>query len=195
MREQGLRKDALESIDRLIADASSWPSFERRRFVAWIYDTQEQLPEVHQLIVETLRQKLILPALEDWHAEVSGNSTPTRLLGMATGKVEYFEDALKLDADDDYSRYRLVSRLLYDVDFQCHHLPDYFIGEPAKALDDLKTARDLANQFRDSEIKDSLVAEFTELTSMVIDWNSFVESSHDSFAGWCDANNRNYNWC
>ncbi|MEQ9379730.1 MAG: hypothetical protein RJP95_02620 [Pirellulales bacterium] len=195
LREKGLRKKALASIDNLITAADSWPTNERRRFVTWIIEAQQRLPEVHQLIVTPLQRKLIEPTLDEWSHAHPGDPIPKRLLGLATGNVDCFQQALDLAPDDDISRFRIISRLVYDVDYQCHHLPDYFIGEPSKALDDLNVARDLSKLFVDKSIAESLADEFTELTNKVNDWVVFQSSHQKSFAGWCDDNKRNYTWC
>jgi hypothetical protein len=195
LREAGRRKEALKAIEQLVFASGLWSRVERRRFVAWILDAQLRLPEVHQLVVEPLRRNLILPTLEDWQEDDPGDPIPKRLLGMATGNIKYFEEALNLDSSDDYSRYRCASHFLNDVDYQCHHLPDYFIGEPTKARDDLAAARDFAKGFVNKKIDDSFVDEFTDLSNKVDDWFAFLESNQQSFADWCAANNRKYKWC
>ena len=194
LREQGLRKAALASIEEFITDASAWSDAERRRFVTWLYDTQIRLPRVHQLIVEPLRKKLVLPTLERWQRDDPSNAVALRLLGSATANCEYFEEALEIDPSDDYCRYRLVEILLREVEYQCHHLPDYFIGELPTATQDLATARELVAGFTENAIAESFAPAFDDLTNKINDWQSFLDSGQESFADWCVANNRQYNW-
>ena len=194
LREQGLRKRALQSITQLIADARRWPAVERRRFANWIFDVHLRHPEVHQLIVTPLNQQMLIPTLKEWTENEAENSAPCRLLGFATGDHQHFSDALALNPQDDVSRYRLVLRDLAGVDFQCHHLPDYFIDKPSDAIATLDSAREMTMGFVDSRIGASLESEFSLLRSKVNDWVAFQRDGGDSFVVWCNQHNRNYEW-
>ncbi len=194
LREQGLRPQALQAITELIAEASDWDDNARNKFADWIYSTSLRNPKVHQLIPTTLNMQLLVPTLEQWATSEPSNAIPERWLGFATGDHEHFSNALALDATDDISRYRLVSRDLGDVDHQCHHLPDYFIGEIDTAIITLDRAKALTADFSNPEIAPALADEFGELYSKVHDWQTFKESGSDSFADWCAANDRDYRW-
>jgi len=194
LREQGLRPQALQSIAQLIADAASWEDDDRRRFADWIYATALRNPEVHQLIPTPLNRQLLVPTLQQWAASDSSNAIPQRWLGFATGNPEHFSNAIAIDPTDDISRYRLVSLELYDVDYQCHHLPDEFIGEVVTAISTLDHARAMAADFSNPEIAATLEEEFSELYGKVRDWQAFVSSGGESFADWCIANGRDYQW-
>ena len=194
LREKGLRKQALASIERLISESADWSTSERRRFVNWIYETHLRFPDVHQLIVTPLNQRLLIPTLETWIADDPANSTPRRWLAFATGDHTHFVDALSRDPQDDMSRYRVVYRHLADVDYQCHHLPEYFIDDPIDASKLLADARDLCAGFCDPRIVPSLEDDFATLNGKVNDWIAFQKTGGDSFAEWCDENDRNYEW-
>ncbi|MFM7930858.1 MAG: hypothetical protein ACKO9Q_24385, partial [Pirellula sp.] len=103
-------------------------------------------------------------------------------------------NALSRDPTDDISRYRLVSRDLADVDHQCHHLPDYFIGEIGIAIMTLDRAKAMATEFSNPDIGPTLEDEFSELYGKVRDWQAFQASGGDSFGDWCIANGRDYHW-
>ena len=194
LREKGLRKQALASIERLISQSSEWPSSDRRRFANWIYQTHLSFPNVHQLIVTPLNQRLLIPTLESWITDEPENATPRRWLAFATGDHSHFSDALSRDPRDDISRYRLVCRHLGDVDYQCHHLPDYFIGEPIEALGLLDAALDLGLGFGDQRIMPTLADEFADLRSRIKDWITFQATGDPSFSDWCVKNERTYEW-
>lgn len=194
-RERGLRKSSLEAIAKLVSVADEWPTNDRRRFSNWIYETQLRLPEVHQLIVAPLLNGLIIPTLDEWADAETDNAVPRRWLGFATHNHEHFSAALSLDAGDDVSRYRLVCRDLADVDYQCHHLPEQFIGDPQEAIAMLSRAEQMAKGFKDSRIAPELLEDFGELSRKVNDWISFLAEAEDvSFADWCVERNRNYVW-
>ncbi len=194
LREKGLRKQALASIDRLICQSADWTDEERRRFTNWIYETHLGSPEVHQLIVTPLNQQLLIPTLETWIADDPANATPRRWLGFATGNYTHFTEALSRNPKDDISRYRLAWGHLDDVDYQCHHLPEYFIGDPADALKLLDDARDLCKCFCDPRLMPSLEVKLTILYGKVNDWITFQESGGNSFSDWCRKNDRAYEW-
>lgn len=194
LREQGLRPQALQAITELIAESSGWEDSARNEFAHWIYSTSLSNPEVHQLIPTPLKMHLLVPTLEQWATSEPSNAIPERWLGFATGDHEHFSNALALDATDDISRCRLVSRDLGDVEHQCHHLPDYFIGEIDIAIMTLDRAKALAADFSNPDIAPTLADEFSELYSKVHDWQAFKESGGDSFADWCAANDRDYQW-
>ena len=194
LREQGLRPQALQAITELIAEASGWDYTARNRFADWIYSTSLRNPDVHQLIPTPLNIQLLIPTLQQWATSEPSNAIPERWLGFATGDHEHFSNALALDATDDLSRYRLVARDLGDVDHQCHHLPEYFIGEIATAITTLNRAKALAADFSNPDIPPTLEDEFSELYSKVSDWQAFQTSGGESFADWCTANGRDYRW-
>ena len=195
LRERGLRKDALASIDRFMKLALSWPVPERRRFVTWLYDTQQSVPQVHQLVIQPLRCRFALPTLEAWSLSEPSNSVVWRLLGTATANTEHFGTALDLDPADNYSRFQIILRLLQNVSHQCHHLPDYFIGEPVEALQDLATAQAMASEFVDTSIPEALASDIQDLQNKINDWQTFLATGEESFSAWCSNNNRSYTWC
>jgi len=194
LREQGLRPQALQAITELIADAAGWSDKARRQFADWIYSTSLRNPEVHQLIPTTLNQRLLVPTLQLWAASEPSNATPERWLGFASADHQHFSNALSLDSTDDVSRYRLVSRDLADVDHQCHHLPQYFIGEIDSAITTLDRAKALAADFSNPDIASTLEEDFIELYGQVRDWQEFQASGADSFSDWCIASGRDYRW-
>jgi hypothetical protein len=194
LREQGLRPQALQSISQLIAEAASWDANARRRFADWIYSTRLRNPEVHQLIPTPLNQQLLIPTLHQWAAVEPSNAVPERWLGFATADYQHFSNALSLDSREDIARYRLVSRDLADVDYQCHHLPEYFIGEIDTALNTLDRAKLMTTGFSNPDIARTLEDDFNELYGKVHDWQAFQVSGGDSFSDWCIANGRDYHW-
>lgn len=194
LRERGLRPQALQAITELIAEAAGWGDNARREFADWIYSTFLRNPEVHQLIPTPLNQQFLVPTLQQWVASESSNAIPERWLGFATGDHEHFSNALSLDPTDDISRYRLVSRDLADVDFQCHHMPHYFIGDVDTAVMTLDRAKAVAADFSNPDIAPTLESEFSELYGKVCDWETFQRSGGDSFGDWCVANGRDYHW-
>ena len=194
LREQGLRPQAMESITELIAEAARWSDNSRRLFADWIYSTSMRNPEVHQLIPTPLNQQLLVPTLHEWAAAEPSLAIPERWLGFATADHQHFSNALAIDSTDDVSRYRLVSRDIADVDYQCHHLPNYFIGEINTAITTLDRAKGMAADFANPNIAPTLKEDFDELYGKVRDWQAFQESDGDSFADWCRANDRDYRW-
>ncbi len=194
LREKGLRPQSLRAITELIAEAAGWTHQARRQFADWIYSTSLCNRKVHQLIPTPLKLDLLVPTLQEWADSEPTNATPKRWLGFATGDHQHFSSALSVDPTDDVSRYRLVSRDLADVDFQCHHLPEIFIGEIDTAIFRLNRAQSLAADFSNLEIGPTLETDFSVLYGMVCDWQVFQESGGESFADWCIANRRDYQW-
>lgn len=194
LREKGLRPQSLQAIAELIDEAAGWTDHARRQFTHWIYSTSVRNPEVHQLVPTPLNQQLLIPTLQEWAASEPSNATPERWLGFATADHQHFSNALSLDSTDDVSRYRLVSRDLADVDHQCHHLPEYFIGEIDTAITLLDRAKALAADFSNPDIAPTFDDDFNELYGKVHDWQAFQASGGDSFADWCIANGRDYHW-
>jgi len=195
LRDRGLRKQSLAAIAQLIEDAARWSTVDRRRFADWIYDTQLRLPDVHQLIVTPLKQQLLIPTLQEWADSEPANHIPRRWLGFATADHDHFVAALSLCPWDDISRYRLVVRDLGCVDFQCHHLPDFFIGDPHDAISTLNGARELLRGFIDSAIAPPLERDLADLYARVSDWLAFQATDPSaSFATWCFENGRDYHW-
>ena len=194
LREQGLRPQALQSIREFISDTEHWDELDRRQFADWIFSTSLRNPAVHQLIPANLNQQLLIPTLRQWASSDSRDATPERWLGFAAADCQHFKNALSLNFADDVSRYQLVLRDVDDVDYQCHHLPDYFIGEIGTAIDTLDRARKMAAGFSNPDIAPKLEIEFDRLYDLVGDWKLFQTTDSTSFADWCVANGREYQW-
>ena len=144
LREKGLRKQALEELNRFVAQVVDWSFDRRRELVDWLLWTRYRGPEVHWLIAFPLEQGVIQPTLLEWTIISPTEPTPHRWLGWYfhghRGRGWYFRGndslwrAIELGDDTDIPRSTLINRLIRDIEYATHHLPHYFIGDPEQCL-------------------------------------------------------------
>ena len=167
LRAKGLRKPALRKVEVFVAQALCWSFTDRTRFIAWLMpqlgtfggSNSPLLPHplLAQFVLPTLLEwKLVEPERVElwvWHGSlVSGDES-----------VVCFKGALEIDPDCQQARRALASFAINDVEYNQHHLPDYYVGDPEADLQSLAYALRLINQGSKLEYGDTMRMEITEL--------------------------------
>ncbi len=147
LQGRGIRKAALKHLDRFVAQAAGWPFEDRHRFTVCVLD------HLHSdEIAAPLNWKVITPTLIEWPVREPENAEAFMYLGLNHGP--HAEDnllrALELDPGCQPARARLCNYLMDDADFNQHHLPDYYINDPAADLLDLAEAEAMCKGYEDT---------------------------------------------
>jgi hypothetical protein len=191
LRENGLRRQAFDALGRFIDVAASWGAAEQRTFAEWVVRLQAALPHVVELIPEPLKRWLV-EVLRTWSDETE-EGAPQRWLGVLTGDVAAFWEALRRDAGDDLARGRLVRHLTGLLDYATHHLPRGFIGDPQGVLVETE-AQELLAGFRDASARELVEGSYRAARQKVLDWMDYRASGTPaSFDEWC-SRMRGYRW-
>ena len=189
LREQGLRRESFRALERFLKVAREWTESHRRQFVEGLIELHLDHPEVHQLLSTPLTQGLLLPVLLRWRESEPNDASPlTWLAALKQPNSEaLLRRAVELDPANPRARSLLVEYLLQAVDFDHHHLPHEYLGDPLATLQSLEEASRLATPQQLQGIE--------ERRQLIGDWLQFqVDSQEMSFSDWCQARARSYRW-
>ena len=175
LRAKGLRKPAFAAMTTFIAEATAWPYEDRRQFAVWICELGvSRKPEV---LPQPLFVQLVEPTLEQWLESDELDPRPAYFLGLfATWSAEKpdsvarFESALARDAAFEPARLALVDGMLGDVGYSQHHLPEAYIGSPAKDLMLLNAASVLLESVRHPQARQYRLGELEEYRRQAEHW-------------------------
>jgi hypothetical protein len=152
--ELGLRRQALGHIESLIGTLQQL-DVSRQRELASILCRETAISTGHKLIPHPLQTEFIKPVIRDWLESDPDVAEPRRW----TGDLEDLKRAVELDPSCDYTRWRLVLRILEYVGFSTHELPSGYLG-------DVETDEDLlilAGREAQRLIDDATRAKFLDL--------------------------------
>lgn len=191
-RSQGLRRQSLGVLDAFVRKVLAWPEHEQWQFVDWLWRTQLRSPSVHQLIPHPLMTRVVLPVLHRWVSAEPNNATPYRWLGFATRDMSHFRNAVEIDGSDDIARTAIIEGIVGQIDYSCHHLPEFFIGSPQEMLEIADEAARLVIGLRDAQTATRLDAELKHARQQVVDWLEFQGSGEHDFDEWCARRGHKY---
>ena len=146
--EQGLRPLALRQIEPLLGKLHSLPESEQRSLASLLLHACEHEPG-HRLLPHPLYEGFVRPVLDRWKVELPNDPEPLRW----TASIDDLARALSLEPECDYTRRKLILRILEFVGFSTHELPDGYLGDVAEDLDLIALARREAGLFLDTEIR------------------------------------------
>jgi hypothetical protein len=161
--ELGMRKQALKSLDRFIADMERRPFSERCQFVSWLCVRTDRHWGNSILMPHRLRIRIVEPTLAEWTIVEPTNSEPHRW----TGGYDHLLQATELDRNDQIARRKLVICVLSRVSNNAHELPIGYLGAPHEDLAALDEAEEILAKLRNGEDRDALVADIMEVRSAI----------------------------
>lgn len=188
LREQGVRREAFTALERFVTGAKAQDTETQRRLALRVFDAHCVTPEAHQFLSDPLRAGFVEPVLEAWIAERPNDPTPNATLALLRGDRPLLEGALALDPNDDRVRARLISALLWQVDFATHHLSESrLIG----SLQDVEEWLTEATGHLDAAPRPNALAplaeELAEYRRLVSDFVEYQSHPEGSFPEWCRA--------
>lgn len=187
-KEQGLKKQALASINAFVAELLVLPAAQQRAMAAELSALSFYNPQIHQLIAHPL-MVCIQQVLQHWATEEPSNVTPHKWLGHMARDLACYERALALDPDDDICLSQVADACLSHIDYQTHHLSEsLFIGELSDARSCLDKAQALVARMGEGELKHRLQQDLLHFTRLLDLWQAYSTSATEqSFAHWCQS--------
>ena len=146
--ERGLRRQALEHIEPLIACLHAL-DIQRQRELASILCRETEVSPGHKLIPHPLQTKFIDPVIRDWIESDPHAAEPRRW----TGDLEDLKRSVELDPSCDHTRWRLIMCILGHVGFSTHELPQGYLGDVETDEDLLIRAGREAQKLIDEETR------------------------------------------
>ena len=186
LKEQGLKKPALNAINRFIALTSTLPLPEQRDMVLHLSHLAWRHRHVHQLIAYPLHQYLS-QMLSDWVATAPTQAEPYRWLGYFSQNPEWFSKALQYDATDQISLQQLIGEALAAVDHQTHHLfESRFIGDVAQAQQSLAQAAQYITRLTSVTQQQQLSGQCAYYQRLISCWLQYQQTDQPlPFSQWC----------
>lgn len=210
-RERGLRKQALRSLGAFVGTAEWWPFEARLSFVAWLCAHLERPGWARfDLTPHPLTNRILRPTLEEWTTHDPRAPLPHRWLGMFFGysypgiraglvgppdSVEkHLRRAIELDPTEQPARVRLAELLIGGLEYDAHHLPQYYIGEAESDVGVAEEAAHLIEGITDSDDRGRLRGELAAAKQLLEDWLAFSLEPATDFDEWCRLRGRQYVW-
>jgi len=208
-RESGMRSVAFQHLSAFVSAICGDSFAKRRDFVDWLCDRFWHYERAAAgLLPEPLLQRVLLPTLEEWRSATPVQSSPWRWSGVvlsATGyqgmraglyapnsdAQEFLTRAIEIDPGDQIALLRLVECRIGFLDFQAHHLPDGYLGDPEADLQLAADATSLCQRIQNNAARDRLLQELAGARELILDWGESQRSGKD-FRTWCREHNRNY---
>lgn len=101
---------------------------------------------------------------------------------------------MELNPGEQPARVRLAEILIAGVRWDTHHLPAYYLGDPARGLADAAEAMRLTGSIRDPQEQARLRTEIRHVQQLVEDWCAFQAEGSRDFDAWCRERGRTYSW-
>lgn len=186
-RERGLRKVSLETINRFILDANSWPVAKKFEFVAWILSLRDERPELCDLIPTPLYKGFIGPVLTEWMKQEPSNPEPLRL----SNTYETLRKALAIDSKDEKAAELFARKVVQQLSMSAHELPDFgYLGEASSDLALVQECIAVLHQLGSSKLE-PLQSTLNQLQDLLNSWSDYsVSRVQMPFKDWATRNHR-----
>lgn len=210
-RERGLRKQALQNLETFVGTAERWPFESRLSFVAWLCAHLERPGWARfDLTPHPLANRILRPTLVEWTSRDPRSPLPHRWLGMFFGysyldiragrvvppaSVEHhLRRAIELDPTEQPARVRLAELLIGGLEYDAHHLPEYYIGQAENDVGVAEEAAHLIEGITDPDVRGRLRGELAAAQQLLEDWLTFSQEPETDFDEWCRLRGRQYVW-
>lgn len=195
LREQGLRRQAFDSLDLFIADALHWDFESRKSFVLWLCSKMDTVKDAdYGPFPSPLRKRLFLPFFTEWLRSEPVNDEAHALRAHYLGEPLLYRQALEINPQNQRARRALAAACIRDIWNATHHLPDYFIGDEQEIKLVAEEARDHIVHIEQADCRAGLFRELTHVEQLLDDWIAFRQESKEDFDAWCRSKGRHYSW-
>lgn len=187
--EKGLRKLAINSINKFITSAKERSDAEQRELATELITLSNENDHVHQLLPYPLQQYLI-EIFKKWSEDEKENVIPHRWLGWMTGDVGSFEKALDIDPTDEISIMRLAQISLNNLDFMTHHLSQsILLGEVGEARHLIERASKFIDRLRADELRTKMLENLEYYRLIINAWEEYsLIKPIETFPDWMESN-------
>ena len=190
-REKGYRKEAFKHLDLFIKATESWTAEQHKEFIEFIFSLTETISNNNcDFIPQMLSEKLIKPVLENWCEIETTDSRPFRWYGTQFDNEDYLLKALKINPADEFARLTLINLSIGVINSDLHHLPEFYIGEPAYDLVLCERVRKQIEKLTSLELRDRLTIELEEYLELINNYVDWLDSGELSFENWGTKYNR-----
>ncbi len=146
LRGEGRRKDAMAALETFLRGSGDLPFEARRRLAGRLAEASMGVSDPRVVVPQPLVERFLNPTFEEWAALRAADAAPHLWLGLVhhwsissdAAPADHFRRALELDPGCRPARERLIRIALDAIDFNQHHLPDDYLGDPREDLAELE---------------------------------------------------------
>ncbi|GEM_PF-1079132 len=173
-RGAGVRPAAMSALEDFLNEAAGWTDDERLVFARWLLPQSQSFMGQHLILPQPLYERLVIPAIRAWSVQAPHSAEPRLWLGLlrCDDPWAHLEAALALDPGCDLAKRTLVNRILAGIDYNQHHMPEFYIHDPRLDLVDLDRVVALASGADDGTWKADVLAEARSLRAVAESWLS-----------------------
>lgn len=197
LREQGLRKKAFVHLEAFLAEAKRWEFAKQQEFVLWLCSKMESIDDICSsdgLYPNPLKTALFAPFFDEWHNREPNSDEACSLHARYFADPSYYYRAIEINPHNQRARVALAEKCLDDLQYALHHLPEFFIGSEVDATEVAEEAKKHIGQVENSDRRDAMTRELTQLEQLLNDWIAFREEGSDDFEAWCLKKGHHYSW-
>ena len=210
-RVSGLRQTAFAHLSAFITTINGKSAAERREFTDWLcLRVFEHESTSAALLPDPLLQRVLLPVISEWKLKTPREGVPFRWLGILLSQPGYqgmraglsvptpevreaLEAAVEIDPQDQIALVRLIECTTGLLDYNAHHLPEGYLGDPVSDLQAAESAMRMCERIHNESERDRLRRELEIAMQLIADWSDCRRSSED-FREWCREHGRDYQW-
>ncbi len=139
LRGRGIRSGAFDSLGRFIEQAVTWTFDARLQFARWALEYSNLFYDRGVLLPTPVRTSLLMPTLMEWSANSPREAQAHLWLGLlgCDDPRHHLTCALEFDPTCEAARQTLANWILGDIEYNQHHLPDFYILDPRGDLSTL----------------------------------------------------------
>jgi hypothetical protein len=208
-RESGLRQTAFAHLSEFITSINGRSAPERREFTHWLcLRVVEHGTASAALLPDPLLQRVLLPVISEWKLKTPRDGAPFRWLGILLSQPGYqgmraglsvptpevreaLETAVEIDPQDQIALVRLIECMTGLLDYNAHHLPEGYLGDPVSDLHVAESAISKCERVHDESERDRLRRELEIARQLIADWSD-CRRSGQNFREWCRDHGREY---
>lgn len=195
LREQGLRAKAFQVLDDFIQKASAHSEQQQREIAEKLLSLRYENPHVHHLLPDPLLKRFIYPALESWRQAEPQNVAPIRWLGVCHRDMDLFQEALKIEPNDQISCWEMALIHFQGAQWATHHISEsVLLSEEGAVFECLAKMEEIIPRIHDVGQRQRLIELHAQELGLMQDWVAFVESGEKDFPMWCDQHGKIYAW-
>lgn len=170
--DNGLRKDALNCLDKFLDNAKNWDYTTKANFCKTIFSLSEKTTSDIEFIMTTnLTEKLVKPTLVEMTTQEPDNYLAFKWYGQYFRDTTFIKKAYELNKSDNSIKAILLNRLENDIWQSTHHLPDGYLGDIEEDEQDLELAFTLLDSL-DTKVKDDFLNRFTDYKNAIDKYKS-----------------------
>lgn len=195
LRDAGLRKPALKTLQTFLEETKQWTATEKQCFLRCLFSRIESQSEDPFLLFQTtipqpLREQLVIPSLLTWLQQEKTDPYPAYWYGTYCHNVKFLRKALELDPALEPARIILIryeTDALYDA---VHHMPDGLIGDVEELSSIGEEMLQEVELIKDSTLRNHLKTNLMRELTLVRNYADFLRSGHPDLVLWGKENGR-----